>query len=143
MLSNNKATASRYFEYKTKIKGEAAANNHVLNTKAVLPLKYLSNFWKSLDQPFINCEIELHLTWSEDSIISEMLSNPEVPALPATNLPIASISEGSTTDVTFEINSTKLYVSVVTFFINDNVKFSENIKQRFKKHFLEINIALK
>ena len=74
MLSNNKATASRYFEYKTKIKGEAAANNHVLNTKAVLPLKYLSNFWKSLDQPFINCEIELHLTWSEDSIISEMLS---------------------------------------------------------------------
>ena len=64
-----------------------------------------------------------------------MLSNPEVPALPAANLSIASISEGSTTDATLEINSTKLYVSVVTLFINDNIKFSENIKQRFKRAF--------
>ena len=135
MLGNNKATASRSFEYKTKIKGETAANNHVLNTKAVVPLKYLSNFWKSLDLPFINCEIELDVTWSQDSIISEMLSNTEVPALPAANLSIASISEGSTTDATLEINSTKLYVSVVTLFINDNIKFSENIKQRFKRAF--------
>ena len=32
------------------------------NLEIVVPLKYLSNFWKSLDMPLINCEISLTLT---------------------------------------------------------------------------------
>ena len=36
------------------------------NIKTVVPLKYLSNFWKSLDMPLINCEVSLTLTWSEN-----------------------------------------------------------------------------
>ena len=37
------------------------------------------------------------------------------------------------TGVTFQINNAKLYVPVVTFSINDNVKLLENIKQGFEK----------
>ena len=43
-----------------------------LNTEVVVPLKYLSNFWKSLDLPLINCEIELDLSWSRYCIITEI-----------------------------------------------------------------------
>ena len=35
----------------------------------MVPLKYLSNFWRTLEMPLINCEIELILTWSKDSVI--------------------------------------------------------------------------
>ena len=38
------------------------------------------------------------------------------------------------------ITSTNLYVPVVTLFINDNIKFLENIEPAFKKQFLETNI---
>ena len=33
------------------------------------------------------------------------------------------------TNATFQINSTKLYVSVVTLSINDNMEFSEDLRQ--------------
>ena len=59
--------------------------------------------------PLINCEIELDLTWSKDCVMIENLSNVR--------------------GVNFMITSTKLYVSVVTLSINDNIKFLENIKQ--------------
>ena len=35
-------------------------------TEVVIPLKYLSNFWRSLNIPLINCEVELILTWSKN-----------------------------------------------------------------------------
>ena len=34
--------------------------------EVVIPLKYLSNFWRSLNIPLINCEVELILTWSKN-----------------------------------------------------------------------------
>ena len=37
------------------------------------------------------------------------------------------------TGTTFQINNVKLYVSVVTLSINDNIKFLGNIKQGFKR----------
>ena len=42
-------------------------------------------------------------------------------------------TEAETTGATFQINSTKLYVAVVTLSINDNIRFLENIKQGFIK----------
>ena len=36
-------------------------NNNILHAEVVVPLKYLSNFWRSLDLPLINCEIKLDL----------------------------------------------------------------------------------
>ena len=46
-------------------------NNLIKNdVKIVVPLKYLSNFWKNLNIPLINCEVELILTWFMKSNIS-------------------------------------------------------------------------
>ena len=69
-LNNNKPTASKSFEYKTKIIGRTPANINTLDTEVVVPLTYLSNFWRFLDLPLINCEVELDLSWTKDCIIS-------------------------------------------------------------------------
>ena len=54
------------FKYKTSIIGKTPENNDSLtNVKLAIPLKYLSNFWRSLNVPLINCEVELILTWSK------------------------------------------------------------------------------
>ena len=37
-----------------------------LNTVVTIPLKYLKNFWRSLDLLLINCEAELDLKWSRN-----------------------------------------------------------------------------
>ena len=42
-------------------------NNSVKNTKIIASLKYLSNFWRSLEMPLINCKILLESNWIEDS----------------------------------------------------------------------------
>ena len=57
--ANNKTATSKSFEYNTKITGSTPDKNSRLDTKIVLSLKYLSNFWRSLNLPSINCEIEL------------------------------------------------------------------------------------
>ena len=44
-----------------------------------MQLKYLMNFWRFLDLPLINCEIELDLSWSKKCIISEILITPAIP----------------------------------------------------------------
>ena len=41
-------------------------------TEIVVPLKDLSNFWRTLDIPLINCEIELILTWFKSCILVDM-----------------------------------------------------------------------
>ena len=93
----------------------------------------MSNFWKSLDLALINKEIEHDLSWLKNCIISEILSNTDVPANPNTNPPIQHFPEGITTGETFHINSAKLYVLAVTLSINDNIKSLENIKPGFKR----------
>ena len=71
-INNNKTIASKSFEYKTKLIGSTPDNNNnTLNAEVVVPLKYLSNFWKCLHLPLINYEIELDLLWSKECIISE------------------------------------------------------------------------
>ena len=41
-------------------------------SEVVIPLKYLSNFWRSLNIPLTNCEIELILTWSKNCVLAGM-----------------------------------------------------------------------
>ena len=53
--NNNKTTTNKFFEYKTKIIGRTPNDNNILDTEVVVPSKYLSNFWRSLDLPLINC----------------------------------------------------------------------------------------
>ena len=71
-------TNSESFKYKTSIIGKTLTANQQngentgqgnTNTKKILeivvPLKYLSNFWRTLDIPLISCEVSLTLTWSK------------------------------------------------------------------------------
>ena len=41
-----------------------------LNVKIVVPLKYLSKFFRSLEMPLINCKIKLNLTWKKECLLS-------------------------------------------------------------------------
>ena len=65
-----------------------------------IPLKYLNNFWRTLEMPLINCEVNLILTWSSTCVITD--------------------SNGAGT---FKISDTKLYVPVMTLSIQENAKF--------------------
>ena len=62
-INSNKTTTSKSFEYKTKIIGSTL---NILDKEVIVQLKYASNFWRFLDLPLINCEIELDLSWSEN-----------------------------------------------------------------------------
>ena len=76
----------------------------------MVPLKYLSNFWRSIEVLLINCEVNLILTWSSTCVIAN-----------------------STGAGTFEITDTKLYVPVVTFATQDNAKLLQQLKSGFKR----------
>ena len=56
-INNDKTTTSKSFEYKTKITVKSPDNDAVLNAEVVVPLKYLTNFWRFLNFPLINCQI--------------------------------------------------------------------------------------
>ena len=87
--SNNSASV----KFKTKIVGRTE-NDGTKNAKVMIPLKCLFNFWRTLEIPLINCEINFILTWSANYFIIDS--------------PIANQTP------TFRITDTKLYVSVVT-----------------------------
>ena len=57
--------------FKSKIK-RAGKTPAAGNTKdeIMIPLKYLSNFWRTLEMPLINCEVNLILTCSKDCVIT-------------------------------------------------------------------------
>ena len=40
-------------------------------TEVAIPLKHLSNSWRSLEMPLINCEVELILTWSKNCALAD------------------------------------------------------------------------
>ena len=43
--------------------------------KLMVPLKYLNNFWRTLEIPLTNCKIYLILTWSANFVISNAAAN--------------------------------------------------------------------
>ena len=63
---------SQSFKYKAAFVGKTAnvagVNSFVKDTKIIVPLKYLSNFWRSLEVSLINCKVHLELDWIEDCI---------------------------------------------------------------------------
>ena len=66
---NDPITPSGSFKYKNVIIGKTPSDGNTQNVKIALPLKYLSNFWRTLEMPLINCKINFILTWSEDCVI--------------------------------------------------------------------------
>ena len=63
------------FKYKIKLSGDPVLDGAIAkrNVKVVVPLKYLSNFFRSLDMPLINCKIRLNLTWKKNAYYQMML----------------------------------------------------------------------
>ena len=130
---NNNKTLSKSFEYKTKLIGSMPNNNNTLVTEVAVPLKYLSNFWRSLDLPLINCEMEIDLSRSKECIKSEISITSRIGGNPHARPPVQATEARQTTGATFQTSNAKLYVLVVTLSINDNIKFLENMKQGFKR----------
>ena len=110
------ADTSSSFKYKVNLLSNiAAANPNVarvarLNVKIVVPLKYLNNFFRSLEMPLINCKIKLNLTWKKECALSTDAGN-----------------------AVFIINDTKLYVPDVTLSKEDNKGFIEQQNKGFQR----------
>ena len=79
----------------------------------MVPLKCLSNFWRTLEMPLINCEVNFILGWFENCVI--MYTNV------------------SNQGATFRTTEAKLYVPVVTLSTQDNVKLLTQLKSGFKR----------
>ena len=63
------ANATDSFNFKMKMTGQNDADGERDNIEIMIPLEYLSNFWRTLENPLINCEVNLILTWSENCVI--------------------------------------------------------------------------
>ena len=106
---------SQSFKYKAVLVGKTAdavggTNRSVKKAKIVVPLKYLSNFWRSLEMPLINCKVYLELNWIEDCILS---------------------SAGNSAK--FEITDAKLHVPIVTLSTKDSVNLTKQLNEGFKR----------
>ena len=58
------------FKYKANLIGNTENNGTKNGVKIAVPLKYLSNFWRSLEMPLINCKVELSLNWIENCVLT-------------------------------------------------------------------------
>ena len=87
-VNNEKTATSKSFEYKTKLIGSTPDNNSRLDAEVVVSLRYLSNFWRSLNLSLINCEIEINLTWSIYCVISEISRTAAVAVNLGANSPV-------------------------------------------------------
>ena len=118
------------FNYKAKIVGSLAAGElEKDDVEITIPLKYLGNFWRSLDIPLINCEITLILSWYKEYVLvgKALRNEPD----PQPDPPIAAIE--SPTSAKFEITDCKLYVPVVTLSAENNNKLLEQLKSGFRR----------
>ena len=109
-MPNDNITESESFKSKIKITGKTPDDENTKNLKIVVPLKYLSNFWRTLEMPLINCKIILDLTWSKKCVISSAVGKTE-----------------------FAITDKKLYVPVVTLSTDYNVKQLKQLESDLKR----------
>ena len=107
---NNDMDESESFKSKIKITGKTPNNGNGKDVEIMVPLKYLSNFWRTHEMPWINCEVNLILTRSSTCVIT--------------------VSNGAGT---FAITDKKLYVPVVTLSTQENTKFLQQLKLGFKR----------
>ena len=107
---NDNLTDSESFKSEVKITGSTPNDDKTKDVEIIVPLKYLSNFWITLEMLLINCEINLILTWSSNSIITN-----------------------STGAGRFAITDTKLYIPVVTLSTLDNAKLLQQLKSGFER----------
>ena len=107
---NDNLADSKSFKSKVKMTGSTPAGCNTKDVEIIVPLKYLSNFWRTLEMSLINCEVNLILTWSSTCVITN--------------------SKGAGK---FAITDTKLYVPVVTLSTQDNAKLLQQLKSGFRR----------
>ena len=90
--------------------GDIAAHRLMHNAKVVVPIKYLSNFFRLLEMLLISCKIHIELNWK-------------------TNCAMSNIDGAST----FKITSAKLFVPVATLSTKDNVNLTKQLDEGFKR----------
>ena len=95
-----------FFKFKTKMTGQTNNDGQINGVEIIVLLKYLSNFWRTLEMSLINCEVEFILNRSTDCVII------------STNV--------ANQNPTFTITVTNLYASVVTLSTQDNAKLLPN-----------------
>ena len=114
---NDNLTDSESFKSKIKITRITPANGNIKIVEIIVPFKYLSNFWRTLEMPLINCEVSLILTWSSTCVITNFTGAER-----------------------FALTNTKLYVPSVTLLSQDNAKLLQQLKSGFKEQLTRINI---
>ena len=108
------------FKYKASLITNTEPNETRKGVKIAVSLEYLSNVWRSLEMPLINCKVELLLKWIENCML--------------TTAPIGANLDATGADSpTFEITDAKLYVPIVTLSIEDNAKLSKLLGKGFKR----------
>ena len=98
------------------------------DVKVVVPLKHLSNFWKSLNIPLINCEVELILAWFKNSVLIDKLTREADYDVDPNVYEIDNPE-----NATFKITDTKSFVPVVTLSKENDIKLLEQLKSGFKR----------
>ena len=106
---NDNLTVSESFKSKIKITGNTPADGNTKDVEIIVPLKHLSNFWRTLETSLINIEVNLILKWSS-----------------------TCGSTNSTGAGSFAITGTTLYVPVVTLSTQNNAKLLQQLKSGFK-----------
>ena len=100
------------FNFKAKITGQTG-DDGTKDVEIMIPLKYLSNFWRTLEMALINCEVNVILAWSSTCVIV----SPNI------------VNQGAT----FTITDSRLYVPVVTLSTQENTKLLQQLKSDFKR----------
>ena len=116
-------------DYKASITGKLEGKN-TEEVEIIVSLKHLSNFWRILDMHLINCEINLILTWSKNCVIKSKATRNAIPAQGG-NPAVAAVN--NSTNATFKIKDTKLYVPVVTLLAENDKKLLEKLRTGFKR----------
>ena len=124
-VTNNDNAPS--FKYKANLIGNTETDGAKKGAKIAAPLKYLRNFWRSLEMPLINCKVELSLRWIENCVLTSAAVD-------------ANANNTGADSATFKITDTKLYVPIVTLSAEDNAKLSKLLGKGFKILFIGTNI---
>ena len=110
--NDDNITNSESFKSKTKITGKTPADGNIKNMEIVVPLKHLTNFWRTLEISLINYESNLNLIWRADYTVSF-----------------------ATEATIFVITNTKLYTLVVILSTQGNAQLLQQFKSGLKKQF--------
>ena len=121
---------SESFDYKASFMENGVTHDNLTknNVKVVAPLKHLSNFWRHLDIPLINCEVELILTWLKNCVLIDKSTRE---ADYGANPVVYEIDNPEY--ATFKITDVKLFVPVVTLSKENDIKLLEQLKTGFKR----------